>query len=88
MANEGIKEEKVAEVSADAVAAFFDSTDSTVAVPAGLYYKITPSNGLPISGAAVQGLSTGSADVTGKKPSSSNQGFFKVELSATPIPAE
>ena len=80
---EGIKEEKVAEVEADAVTTLLDSEDSTVAVPAGLFYKITPSAALPISGTPQKGVSTGSVTVT--KPSGTTQGFFEVKLSPTPI---
>ena len=78
----GIKDSVVTGVDTSAVA-LLTSGSGTVAVPAGLYYKITPSTALPISGTAVTGLSTG-AGVEVSKPGTT-QGFFKVELSATPF---
>lgn len=77
----GIKDTVVTGVDTSAVA-LLTSGSGTVAVPAGLYYKITPSTALPISGTAVQGLSTGSVEVT--KPGTT-QGFLKVELSVVPF---
>ena len=60
-----------------------DQTVTTIAVPAGLYYSITPSTGLPISGTAVKGLSTGGT-VAVEKPGTT-AGFYEVKISATPI---
>ena len=76
----GIKADVVTDVSEEAVAVF--SGDNAVAVPAGLYYRITPGTALPVSGEVQTGLSTGS--VTVSKPGST-QGFLKVELSSAPF---
>ena len=73
----GIKDEVVAAVNADAIGVF--SGDTSVLIPAGLYYRVTPSTALPISGTPATGLSTGSITVT--KPGET-QGFIKVELSS------
>ena len=80
----GIKDEVVTGVDTSAVSLLTGSDSTgTITVPAGLYYKITPSTSLPISGTPVSGLSTGASE-TLTKPGTT-QGFFKVELSATPF---
>ncbi|MBR3086983.1 MAG: hypothetical protein IKH04_11335 [Kiritimatiellae bacterium] len=81
----GIKEAITTGVSESAVERLTDDEATAITVPAGLYYKITPSTALPISGTPVSGLSEGSVEV--EKPGTSS-GFYKVELSATPFDAE
>ena len=83
----GIKEEVVTGVDTSAVTLLTGSaSEGTITVPAGLYYRITPSTALPISGTPVSGLSTGASE-TVTKPGTT-QGFYKVELSATPFAQE
>ncbi|MCR5753035.1 MAG: hypothetical protein K6G91_13865 [Kiritimatiellae bacterium] len=74
----GIKEEVVEGVNADVVNVF--SGDTSVTVPAGLYYRITTGTSLPISGSGAATLSDGTAE-TVTKPGTT-QGFIKVELDA------
>ena len=81
----GIKEEKVEEVEAAAIAALTDSTVTTITIPAGLYYRITPSADLENWGTAVSGLSTGSVDAPTITGENLTKGFYKVELNAKPI---
>ncbi len=79
----GIKEEVTTTVSTDAVKLLDGTGDGKVAVPAGLYYKVTPSTALPISGNAQTGVSDGTGvEVT--KPGTT-QGFIEVKLSPTPF---
>ena len=80
----GIKDEVVEAVNADAVNVFSASGDTPVSVrvPAGLFYRITPSTSLPISAQGVATQSAGSVSV--QKPGTT-QGFLQVELSATPF---
>lgn len=79
----GIKEEVTTTVSTDAVKLLDGTGDGKVAVPAGLYYKVTPSTALPISGDAQTGVSDGTGvEVT--KPGTT-QGFIEVKLSPTPF---
>ena len=54
----------------------------SVAVPAGLYYRFTPSSTLPVSGAPVTGLSDGTG-IKVAKPNG-NSGFIKVEIGTKP----
>ncbi len=77
----GIKDEVVEAVNADAVNVF-SGDDTSVSVPAGLFYRITPSTSLPISAQGVATQSTGTVPV--QKPGTT-QGFLQVELSATPF---
>lgn len=77
----GIKESVVTGVDTSAVS-LLTSGEGTIAVPAGLYYKITTSTDLPISGEATSALSTGSVSI--EKPGTT-KGFFKIELGATPF---
>ena len=79
----GVKETVTADVLESAVERLTDDEATTIEVPAGLYYSITPSTGLPISGEAVKGLSTGGT-VTVAKPGTT-AGFYEVKVSATPI---
>ena len=79
----GVKETVKAGVLEAAVERLTDDEATTIAVPAGLYYSITPSTGLPISGTAVKGLSTGGT-VPVAKPGTT-AGFYEVKVSATPI---
>ena len=79
----GIVETVEASVAESAVQRLTDSTATDIDIPAGLYFRITPSTDLPISGTPTNGLSTGS--VTIGKPSGTNQGFYKVELNSTPL---
>jgi hypothetical protein len=74
-------------VAESAIAALTDDTADTITVPAGLYYRITPSGDLSTwgTGAAVKsGLSNGSA-ISVTEPGTTEKGFFRVELSATPF---
>ena len=79
----GVKEAVTADVLEAAVERLTDDEATTIAVPAGLYYSITPSTALPISGTAVKGLSTGGT-VPVAKPGTT-AGFYEVKVSATPI---
>lgn len=79
----GIVESVEADVAASAVVRLTDGEATAITVPAGLYYKITPSADLPISGTPATGLSTGT--VTIGKPAGTDKGFYKIELNATPI---
>jgi len=82
----GLKEE-VEENVVEAALDVLNEEAETVTVPAGLYYRITPATSLPIPSPSTAGaLSTGSA-INLSKPGS-DKGFYKVELSAMPIPAE
>ena len=63
--------------SAEELVSGSDAT-GTITIPAGLYYKVTPSAGLPISGTPVKGLSDGTT-TTITKPTGT-QGFIKVEI--------
>jgi len=77
----GIKDEVVEAVNADAVNVF--SGDTSVSVPAGLYYRISSSTALPVLADGAATMSDGSA-TTVTKPGEM-QGFLKVELSAAPF---
>lgn len=79
----GLKDEVYEEAKTDAIKALLDSTKNTIKIPAGLYYKITPSADLTTWGTAASALSTGS--VTAPATGGTGKGFYKVELSATPI---
>ena len=79
----GVKETVTAGVLESAVERLTDDEATTIAVPAGLYYSITPATALPISGTAVKGLSTGGT-VSVAKPGTT-AGFYEVKVSATPI---
>lgn len=79
----GIKEEIEADVLESAVERLTDDKATTIAVPAGLYYSITPSTALPISGEAVKGLSTGGA-VSVDKPGTT-AGFYEIKISPTAL---
>ena len=81
----GIVETVETGVAASAVKRLTDSEATAIAVPAGLYYRITPSAALPINGTPETGLSTtGSVNVTPVTSEDGSKGFFKVELSPTP----
>ena len=58
------------------------SASGSVEVPAGLYYRLTPSTTLPVSGTPVTGLSDGTG-VAVEKPTG-NTGFIKVEIGTKP----
>lgn len=79
----GIVETIEVSVAESAVQRLTDSEATYIEIPDGLYYRITPSTDLPISGTSQTGLSTGS--VTIGKPGT-DKGFYKVELNATPFP--
>ena len=80
----GIKSDVVTGVDTSAVTLLKSSASTgTITVPAGLYYRITPSTALPISGTPVSGLSTGASE-TVTKPGTT-KGFYKIELSAVPF---
>ncbi len=87
---EGIKEEKVAAVEDSAVdaavKALSKSEDATIAIPAGLYYRITPAADLGTWGTPATGCSNGSVDApTYSTPAATVQkGFYKIELSTVP----
>ena len=68
-----------------AIAALTDATAETIAIPAGLYYRITPAAELGTWGTAATGLSSGSVDAPAISNSAEQKGFYKVELSATPF---
>ena len=78
-----ISETVVSGVEESAIAALTTGA-TTVTVPAGLYYRITPSADLSTWGEVATDLSKGTA-ITVTKPSSTGKGFFKVELSAAPF---
>lgn len=78
----GIVETIEVSVAESAVQRLTDSTATDIDIPAGLYFRITPSTDLPISGTPTNGLSTGSVPIS--KPGT-DKGFYKVELNATPL---
>lgn len=82
----GIKETVEASVAESAVERLTNDEATAIEVPAGLYYKITPSTGLPIDGEPQSGLSTGGSVTIGKP--GTGTGFYKIELSPTAFPAQ
>lgn len=78
----GIVETIEASVAESAVQRLTDGEATDIEIPAGLYFRITPSTVLPISGTPTNGLSTGSVIID--KPGT-DKGFYKVELNATPL---
>ena len=78
----GIVETVETGVAASAVQRLTDSEATAITIPPGLYYRITPSTVLPISGTPQTGLSSGS--VTIGKPGT-DKGFYKIELNATSL---
>ena len=78
-----IAEDVTADASESAIEALLDSTKDKIEIPAGLYYKITPSADLTTWGTADTGLSTGTVDAPAT--GGTGKGFYKVELSATPF---
>lgn len=78
----GIVETIEVGVAASAVQRLTDDEATAIDIPAGLYYRITPSDDLPISGTPTKGLSTGSVIID--KPGT-DKGFYKVELNSTPL---
>ena len=83
VAIEGIVEQIEEAVLESAVERLTDDEATTITVPAGLYYSITPSTALPISGEAVKGLSTGGT-VSVDKPGTT-AGFYEIKISPTEI---
>ena len=80
----GLKDEVVAGVDESAIEALTDADTDTIAIPAGLFYQITPSADLSTWGDSVHGLSDGQG-VNKPSVSGSGKGFYKIELSATPF---
>ena len=83
VAIEGIVEDIEEAVLESAVERLTDDEATIIEVPAGLYYSITPSTALPISGEAVKGLSTGGTVSVGKPGTAA--GFYEIKLSPTEI---
>ena len=78
---ESLKTNVVEDVSKEALKVL-SSASGSVEVPAGLYYRLTPSTTLPVSGTPVTGLSDGTG-VAVEKPTG-NTGFIKVEIGTKP----
>ena len=82
---ESLKTNVVEDVSKEALKVLSGASDS-VEVPAGLYYRFTPSTTLPVSGTPVTGLSDGTR--VGVTKPEGNLGFIKVEIGTKPYPIE